>query len=243
MDNQILNREQSALLDFQLMSSPLLMSTKDIGEPELSNFLEAFIDSCSLFGLSELYFRTKGRIENGTGEQNLITYYNSLGESYNQKGLNVLTIAINDFQAYVNSLPPNPPHPPADYTDFVTESKFFYENLETQPSTTAELIEVLNDVVTNASPSELGLFNYILQKANELKDIREGNQMEDRRNTETTLLVPLPWWKIVAIAVILGIAALEIWRCIYKNKCSKTEKAAYKAGYTIAGIVLKFCQK
>ncbi len=79
------------------MSSPLLMSTKDIGEPELSNFLEAFLDSCSLFGLSELYFRTKGRIVNGTGEQNLIAYYNSLGESYNQKGLNVLTIAINDF--------------------------------------------------------------------------------------------------------------------------------------------------
>jgi hypothetical protein len=67
MENQILNREQNATLDFHLMSSPLLMSTKCIGEQELSDFLEAFLDSCSLFGQSELYYRTKGRIENSTG--------------------------------------------------------------------------------------------------------------------------------------------------------------------------------
>lgn len=233
MRNEILNREQNASLDFHVMSSPQLLSIKDIGEPELSNFFEAYLDACSSFGLSELYFRTKGRIENGTGEQDLIDYYNNLGETYNQKGIDVLTIAITDFQAYVNGLPPNPPHPPADYSEFVAESKFFYENLEIKPADTAELITALNEAVNAASPSESGLYQYILLKANELKTVRQS----PGRGAETNLA----WWKIVAIGVIIGIAALEIWRCIYKNKCSKTEKAAYKAGYTIASLVLKFC--
>jgi hypothetical protein len=238
MENQILSREQNATLDFYLMSSPLLMSTKCNGEQELSDFLEAFLDSCSLFGLSELYYRTKGRIENSTGGQDLIDYYEGLGHQYNQKGINVLKIAINEFQEYVNNLPPNPPHPPADYSNFVAESKFFFENLEMQPSATSDLVAVLNDVVANASPSEIELYNYILLKANELKSIRESDQ---RGSAPMALAIVLPWWKIVAIAVILGLSALEIWRCIYREKCGKTEKAAYKAGYTIAGLVLKFC--
>ncbi|MDP2175846.1 MAG: hypothetical protein Q8K70_08055 [Bacteroidota bacterium] len=233
MENQILNREQNATLDFHLMSSPLLMSTKCIGEQELSDFLEAFLDSCSLFGQSELYYRTKGRIENSTGEQDLIDYYAGLGQQYNQKGIDVLTIAINDFQEYVNNLPPNPPHPPADFSNFVQESKFFYEGLEIKPVDVTKLINVLNETVNAGTPSEIELYNYILSKANELKTVR---QSPDRGAVDN-----IPWWKIVAIAVIIGIAALEIWRCIFRNRCSKTEKAAYKAGYTIAGLVLKFC--
>ncbi len=232
MRNEILSREQSASLDFQLMSSPLLSSTKDIGEPELADFLEAFIDSCSFFGLSELYFRYGGRVENSTGDSNVANYYNNLGESFNQKGLNLLTIAIDDFQEYVDGLP-TPPSGTADSTNFVSDSKFFYQNLEIKPEDVTKLVDVLDNTVAACSDSAIENYNYILNKANELKTVRERS---DRGAVDN-----IPVWKIVAIAVFLGIAFLDIWRCIIRNKCSKAEKAAYKAGYTIASLVMKFC--
>ncbi|MES2691537.1 MAG: hypothetical protein V4658_14105 [Bacteroidota bacterium] len=234
MRNEILNREQSALMDFDAMSSPQLLSFKNCGECELADFLEAYNDACSLFGLSELYFRQAGRIEEGTGETDLITYYTELGTAYNEKGIGVLTLAIAGLQAYVDSHAFIPPGTPANFTGMVNEFKFYFENMETKPSDTAELVTVLNETITAVSVGEKASYEYLLTKANELKIVR----LSPDRGASTNLA----WWKIVAIAVYIGLAAIEIWLCILRSKgCSKVTKAALKAGQTIAALVMKFC--
>jgi hypothetical protein len=234
MRNEILNREQSALMDFDIMSSPQLLSFKDFGEPELSEFLEAYNDACSLFGLSELYYREKGRIENSTGDINMINYYNGLGENYNQKGITVLTLAISGLQNYVNTHNFIPPGQDVDFTSLISEFKFYFENMETKPSDTAELVTVLNQTITAVTEGEQASFQYLLDKAIELRTVRQSPD----RGASTNLA----WWKIVAIAVYLGLAAIEIWLCILRSKgCSKVAKAALKAGQTIAALVMKFC--
>lgn len=233
MRNEILNREQSALMDFDMMSSPQLLSFVNSGETELATFVESFNDACSLFGLSELYYRQKGRIEYGTNEPDLIAYYDELGQQYNNKGIDLLTLAIDGLQAYINSHQFDPPGQPADFSEFVGEFKTYFENLEVKPRDTQELVTVLNNTVNAVAPGEQATFQYLLDKAIELRTVRQSPD----RGAETNLA----WWKIVAIAVYVGLAATEIWFCIIKNKCSKKAKAVLKGGQTIAALVMKFC--
>lgn len=221
-------------MDFDAMSSPQLLSFVNSGETELARFLETYNDACSLFGLSELYFRQKGRIEQSTADPDQIAFYNDLGESYNQKGIDVLTLAIDGLQSYVNSHSFIPPGTQADFSNMANEFKFYFENMEIKPSDTAELVNVLNETLTAVSAGEQATYQYLLDKANELKAVR---QTPDRGASTN-----LAWWKIVAIAVYVGLAALEIWLCILRSRgCSKVAKAALKAGQTIAGLVMKFC--
>jgi hypothetical protein len=233
MRNEILNREQSALMDFDVMSSPQLLSFVNSGETEVAAFLETYNDACSLFGLSELYYRQKGRIEFGSGEADLVAYYNELGETYNQKGVELLSLAIADLQEYINSHTFPPPGQPADFTEFVAEFKLYFENLETKPTDTQELVTVLNDTVAAVSGGEQATYQFLVDKAIELRAVR----LSPDRGASTNLA----WWKIVAIAVYVGLAATEIWFCILKNKCSKKAKAVLKGGQTIAALVMKFC--
>ncbi len=232
MRNEILNREQSAVMDFDVMSSPQLLSFVNSGETEVATFLESFNDACSLFGLSELYFRQKGRIEFASGEPDLIAYYDELGQQYNNKGIDLLTLAIEDLQVYINSNQ-FPAGPPADFSGFVEEFKVYFENLEVKPRDTQELVTVLNDTVNAVQPGEQATLQYLLNKAIELRTVRQSPD----RGADTNLA----WWKIVAIAVYVGLAATEIWFCIIKNKCSKKAKAVLKGGQTIAALVMKFC--
>ncbi len=233
MRNEILNREQSALMDFDMMSSPQLLSFVNSDEPQLATFLESFNDACSLFGLSELYYRQKGRIEYGTGQPDLIAYYTELGGTYNNKGIDLLTIAINGLVAYISSHQFNPPGQPAQFTEFSKEFKTYFENLEVKPRDTQELVTVLNDTVNAVTPGEQATLQYLLNKALELRAVRQSPD----RGADTNLA----WWKIVAIGVYVGLAAIEVWYCIIKNKCSKKAKAVLKSGQTIAALVMKFC--
>lgn len=92
-----------------------------------------------------------------------------------------------------------------------------------------ELIDEATKIVL--SGENLGL--WLSQQAKTLSDARRA---EDRGNRDN-----LPWWKIVIIAVYVGLSVWKIWRCTVRNRCSRGEKAAYETAAVVLGISLKFC--
>lgn len=245
MKNEILSREQQAALDFQVSSSPFVMSFKDSKQSDLSEFAEGFIDSLSFFGVSELYYRGKERVEVGKENKSRVEYLNKMAVRNNEKGLKVLQLITPCVDRHIKevvlsesskgretSVDKDRNRP--DFSDFRYDAIAFFEDLETKPEDTKKLIAVLDEVIKAAEKGEKNVYEFINIKAKELAKVRKG---KDRGVVDN-----IPWWKIVAIAVILGLATAEIWRCyIRKQGCSKVEQAAYKAGYTLASLVLKFC--
>ncbi len=232
MRNEILSREQKAGLDFMLQSLPFRNSFNYGDEANLNEFVEGFTNSVSYFGMSELEFRKRDRCRSKISLSSLKKVYDLNGARNNNKGLKSLQIASHELKQFQKTVKFDKKHT-FKVGDFRNEMLTFFEDLEIKPVDVDKLIKVLDETLNECSKSPEHTIAYLQQKTEELNKLRSS----DNRGAVDII----PWWKIVAIAVFVGIAAWDIWRCIIRNKCSKAEKAALKAGYTIASLVMKFC--
>lgn len=232
MRNEILSREQKADLDFLLQSLPFKNSFNYADEANLNEFVEGFTNSVSYFGVSELEFRKRDRCRSKSSLDTLKSVYNLNGIRNNTKGLKCLKIASSELKQFQTTVKFDKKYVfKAD--EFRGELLTFFEELEIKPTDVDKLIKVLDETLSECSKSPEQTIAYLQNKSVELDKLRSS---DDRGAVDN-----IPFWKIVAIAVFVGLAVYDIWRCIIKNKCSTAEKAAIKAGYTIASLVMKFC--
>ncbi|MCU0327235.1 MAG: hypothetical protein MUF45_18730 [Spirosomaceae bacterium] len=218
MRNEILTREHKANLDFLLMSLPFRNSFNYQEESNLNEFVEGFTNSISFFGISELEFRKRDRSRSKTSVDSLKNVYSLNGTRNNTKGLKCLKIASAELKQFQNTLKLDKKYTfKAD--DFRSELLVFFEDLEIKPVDVDKLLKVLDETLSECSKSPEQTIAYLQKKVEELNKLRSS---EDRGAVDN-----IPWWKIVAIAVFVGLAAWEIWRCIIRNKCGKAEKAAF----------------
>lgn len=232
MRNEILTREQNADLDFLLMSLPFRNSFNYNDESKLNEFVEGFLNAVSYFGLSELEFRKKDRCEGKASFKLLKSSYNLNGVRYNKKGLKSLSIASSELKLFKSNLKIDKKNIFKD-EEFKQDLLSFFVDLEIKPSDVNKLTGVLNETLKECSKGPEQTILFLQKKVEELNKLRNS---PDRGAIDN-----IPWWKLVAIAVMIGLSVWDIWRCIYKGVCSKAEKAAIKAGYTIASLVAKFC--
>lgn len=219
-------------MDFLLMSLPFRNSFNYADEAQLNEFVEGFTNAVSYFGVAELEFRKRDRCRSKMSLKSLYNVYEGSGTRNNNKGLKALKIASHELKQFKKMFG-SEKKTVFNGEEMKTELSIFFEELEIKPADVDKLLKVLDETLKVCSESPEKTIAYLQKKTEELIKLRDS---KDRGAVDN-----IPWWKIVAIAVFVGLAAWEIWRCIIQNKCSKAEKAALKAGYTIASLVMKFC--
>ncbi len=232
MRNTILSREQQADLDFLLHSLPFRTSFKYDDEAGLNEFVEGLLNSVSFFGVSELEFRKRDRCRSKLSVGSLKDVYSRNGIRNNSSGIRSLTIAAAELKQFASTVKFNKKNVfvPGEFRNDLIS---FFEDLEIKPTDVDKLIKVLDETLAECSKGPEQTLAYLQRKTDELSKLRNS---PDRGAVDN-----IPWWKLVAIAIYIGLAIWDIWRCIIRNRCSTAEKVVIKVGHTIASLIMKFC--
>lgn len=98
------------------------------------------------------------------------------------------------------------------YNNFLAALKDDLADVDVKKEDAQIILDIFNEVVgVYQNSGENGLTNYIKLKLEELHNYRSSDNKGRVSN--------LPWWKIVAIAALIGIAIFVVVRCFKNNNC------------------------
>jgi hypothetical protein len=111
----------------------------------------------------------------------------------------------------------------------------FVSNLEIKSSDAKKLMDALDEIIVAVNNNgEQGFLNFLTSKTADLEQLRQS----PTRGTEDNI----PVWKLVAIAVFLGLGIYGIIRCIVRGRnCGQVFSKAELTGLTLAAIIASFC--
>lgn len=206
--------------------------------PALMYLVDAVGTATHQFGLCELFDRKAGRLaDEGSGGARA-DGYRALSERYHKRGLAALDRALRESAALNKQIEESrtrhdPDRANPAIRDLVEEMGLLFGESALKVSDVEKLRRTLREAVEGSGGGPAGTGKYVAAKLN---DLREARLSEDRGNRDN-----IPVWKIVIIAVYVGVSILKIIRCTIRDRCRRGEKAAYEAAAVALGISLKFC--
>ncbi len=188
------------------------------------------------FGLCELYDRTNDRLVRA-GDRKRAEAHADYSMRHQERGLDYLGRAMGVADGMAGEVSALDRRPSARagaeaLAGFREEFMLLIADSELKAKDVTRIEEVYDEAAKAIAEGQ----NIGEWLGGKLKDLDEARRSEDRGNRDN-----LPWWKIVIIAVYVGLSAWKIWRCVIRDRCSRGEKAAYQAAAVILGISLKFC--
>ena len=198
----LLSREQQAGIEFQTYSASFKELFLESDSKNLRIFANAFIGAMTNFGQCELYARKaeRAKILNVFPE----VQRNGLQQSQrqNDKGLELLEHALAAFKSFnlesqgepISGGRPNL----TPLTSFRGDLVSFIVDLEIKASDAEEINKVLTETIEIVSGrGETGILNYVEGKLTELAGVR--------KRADRGAVSNIPYWKLVGIAIMLGI--------------------------------------
>ena len=205
--------------------------------PKLKQLVYTSSDSCGSFGQCDEYLRLAERSAVFGQPQQVIDFNIQRGERFNIIGLNTLVRALEHINEIVGIDLGNdfdiPPTEVGKYNNFLAALKDDLADVDVKKEDAQIILDIFNEVVgVYQNSGENGLTNYIKLKLEELHNYRSSDNKGRVSN--------LPWWKIVAIAALIGIAIFVVVRCFRRNKC---EYLVRDFAYLAQGIyyLVKLC--
>jgi hypothetical protein len=155
----------------------------------------------------------------------------------NDKGLADLVEAQAGFKKLagaVASLPPLAPAGVATAVQWLGDLKVFIADCEFKPSDVGKLAKLIDENAASVKKGPGALLDSIISKLAELETARKR---PDRGAVDN-----IPLWKLIAIAVYLGIALIAVTVCLVRrNNCAALIQALAAAGTSLVAIVSLFC--
>jgi len=233
----MLSRTQQAVLDFDRMSDNLRRIADDRHGTGLMEFTEAFVQSISCFGISELNARQAERDKALALRDARLKSSIEASGYYNEKGIRLLSGArgaLKQFREELASFPKDLKLSAADIKATHQEIRDAVAELEIK-ATDAEKI---NAVFTKgfellSAKGALALPDYLEEHIADLERIR---RQPDRGAVEN-----IPVWKVAAIVVAFGVWIWTLFRCKWWGSCSLKEGLAYATIFWIAALISRFC--
>ncbi|NER25413.1 MAG: hypothetical protein F6J96_32910 [Symploca sp. SIO1C2] len=239
----ILSREQQRAAEYREASSQLgdLIGCCGENNENAKAFYDITVDAVTNFGVSELYFRQAERWEAVKIMPNSASEHREVGMRYQALGLRQLERSRNFLDGLgkdIASISPGMSSPELRETvaQMQREMREQICQLEVKPADVVKIDQALNEVFETARQGNFErLVPYCQEKINQLYEARSR---EDRGLVEN-----IPWWKVVAIALVIGFAFFWIIvRCIRKpNKCWNTTVSTANGVVKISELISKFC--
>lgn len=235
----MIGKELEILNTFRTAYNELAPMLDRHGLSEVAEASRTFGDALIQFGRCERLARRQERNRAVTGtkeDKNELAAVASL----NKRGQTSLKLAINQLRAAEKTLSPVDgkkisPALKAGLTEFSADIMPLLSEGDIKPSDVLKLKAIQDEVMAVAiGKGERGLIEHVLSNMKKLTELRNR---PDRGAVDN-----IPWWKIVAIAVFLGLWVWAVARCLINRlQCSDTTNAALAAGMTIAWLVVYFC--
>jgi hypothetical protein len=234
-DNSVLTRELQSVEEFLHASASLRQVADDGRGRALVDFADAFVQATANFGLCELRVRQAERLD-ALGRQEQIGLLRDRSAVANTKGLRSLSNAreaLNNFRQELAGYPDR-----ADVGAAIDRVREEVPNALADLEVKAPDIEKINaaldegfEVARAGDPGQVA--DYLEERVRRLDRVR---RQEDRGTVEN-----IPVWKIVAIAVAVGIWIWAFFRCTWWGSCSYAEGLAYFIIFWLAALVSRFC--
>jgi len=230
--------KQKAFEEFKT-SSLILETTIDFYDIEgLKDFFATFVSASVSFGLCELHARQAER-SNALGiDPDRVAYEERRRDKYQAMGLNSLSSAIELINSISQNDFGNTLEIPPDNLDAWEESHLeFKELISDLEISSPDAVKFWNEIQASidavTSGGENALVARIKSKVLELDTARRS---PDRGTTPN-----IPWWKIVIIAVIVGITIWLVVRCFRNRNCRDLVVIVGDAIITGYKLVSYFC--
>jgi hypothetical protein len=233
------SKELSTVHEFLQLENQLVSSFGDDPKlPSLRPILDGLGSTTMLFGLCELNDKRVVRRMTAMQKDVLSTGFIESKNNYQELGLISLQEIIDRSKLLEKEL--------SDQSGTVSEAhiksklqearlrfNLYLSDSELKGSDIKKLNLVFDEVEFAFNKSEKAVGELVNQKLIELQKLRKS---PDRGNVEN-----IPIWKLVSIAVYVGVGLTYVIRCILLDRCSRGEKAFFYLTALILGISLKFC--
>lgn len=235
----MIGKELQVLNTFRTAYNELTPMLDRHGLPEAAEASRAFGDALLQFGRCERLARRQERARAITGAKESKNEVAAVA-SLNKRGQTALKLAIAQLRAAAKAHPSTDMGKPspavkARLTEFSADIMLLLSEGDVKPSDVVKLKAIQDDVMEAFSGKGVpGVIEHTLTNMEKLAELRNR---ADRGAVDN-----IPWWKIVAIAVFLGLWVWAVARClINRQQCSDVTNAALAVGMTIAWLVAYFC--
>jgi hypothetical protein len=233
-------RNQRAILNFEQSTGSLRNAVFDLCGLTTAAAYDEIINGISCFMLSELNYRQSDRCVALDVRPDLQADAKKQADQFQVKGLTGFNAAKNLIESQLPNIKPLDINSNRAFAEIVNrllvEARNEISELELKASDAKELDEVVKSAFS------------ILSKATNEKVFAENilsnlvKMIEIRSSIGRGALTNIAVWKLVAAAVLLGIAVWVVYKCFYsKWSCSKSEKAIYNSIISVALIVFGAC--
>lgn len=233
----MLSREQNALLQFKLQSTPFQEAINATGLKPLIALNNTLIDAAGWFGIAEHHARQAERFalikEAPSAKQRQL-----LLKRHNETGLQVLSRAQAQLDLLTTEFEKDPPagrerEIKARVARSLDDLKTIVADFETKPSDVEKIAAAIDEVHEAFKESGHGGIIKLLQK--KFAELEKVRARPDRGAIDN-----IPVWKAVAIIVAVGIWVAAIIHCGW-FECSVDWALAYAIGFNIAALIAYFC--
>lgn len=237
----MLSRELEAVQDYMNSSSPLLEIAGRQDSPAFHEYCISLRDASVAFGMSELFGRRGERHKVLGTSREEAAFGAARCKFYNERGLALLGHAqrsLSDLRSEVAATrsPKFPAAGEAKLKEFSQHFLAVVADLEIKASDAKKIRGVLEETVLVARRGgHMGLIDHFEAKTRELARLR--------RRSDRGAVDNIAYWKLVFIALLIGVALWFVIRCVLNRKgCSSVEMNAIMAtGLTLGKLLLKFC--
>lgn len=217
-----------AVQEFMTLNLLIKNSINREDPASLPPLFDAFSSAVTNFGACEHYLKS---------ENETYSFYDRAMFS-NRKGLEAMSAArqfLLDLSADMTSTEVDNGIKNS-LTLFAQELKSLFLEIGTKNSDVAKLYKVVDESFASyGRGGQKEVYDLIVAKFDELELLRMS---ENRGAVEN-----IPIWKIVAIAVWLGIAITIVVKCLILNRCSTLQALTLALGLNIAALVALFCEE
>jgi hypothetical protein len=234
----MLNKRQEAVAGFFQSACEFKALSKDWPDESLHKFAEVIINSTALFGETEFYAREAERCKILGIQKEREKFCDKLVKSRNLDGLQVLSdapIVLKTVKKQVNNLQVNITRETGKLLKIFSD-RFAEILVDThlKPSDVGKVQKIVEEVTLIGTKKGMpGLLSFLEEKTNEYQKARK---QEDRGVVDNA-----PYWKLVAVALFLGIAVIAVIHCIMFRGCNAVSASSYAGALIVLGLIALFC--
>jgi predicted phage tail protein len=235
-----LSREHQAVFNFKTSMAQLKAIVTDEENIFYERFFDSFESAISDFIQTELFIRQAERCEALNVNTDFANYSRKQGMSYNDEGVRMTLMSKEFLEQFASSQSVENTFDQALQTElesFQNKMKEEFSKLEIKASDAKEIDETLTKTIGSLSNDciEQNLLQFMENQLVELAKVRKTESRGAEKNIAA--------WKLIAIAVLIGVATWSIIKCkLTPWRCSSKEKRVYDTVMAIAMITFGACE-
>lgn len=232
-----LSLRQSAIMQFLALGRGFTESAKEWPDDSLAHLSDMLLSALTLFGECEFYAREAERCNLLKRQKEREKYASAMMKKRNDAGLEILKLSkarlsqidfkgIQASRAQITKAAAGLDQYADEFRDILVDSGI-------KPSDAKKVDSVLTEIMKAAKRGFGDLGELIATKHDELEALRKSVDRGTHDN--------VPAYKLVAVALFLGISVIGVLHCLVFRACDAISASSYVAALLVLGLIALMC--